>query len=147
MCLTFSWYIYLPTYPPIPSWRPQLAAVYNFPHEDGWHHLRFWNVTYFDNWERILSSSYPIPKYTEYFARTLIMPINNNKNNRFTAFVRDYPDEPVPEETLTHPPSWSSSNLYQLRKEQMYNAGTMWNPTRPRATWHTLGFLWTFSGQ
>ena len=29
-------------------------------------------------------------------------------------FVRDYPDEPVPEETLTHPPSWPSSNLYQL---------------------------------
>ena len=29
-------------------------------------------------------------------------------------FVRDYLDEPVPEETLTHPPSWSSSNLYQL---------------------------------
>jgi len=29
-------------------------------------------------------------------------------------FVRDYPGEPVPEETLTHPPSWSSSNLYQL---------------------------------
>jgi len=28
-------------------------------------------------------------------------------------FVRDYPCEPVPEETLTHPPSWSS-NLYQL---------------------------------
>jgi len=28
-------------------------------------------------------------------------------------FVRDYPGEPVPEETLTHPPSWSSSNLYQ----------------------------------
>jgi len=28
-------------------------------------------------------------------------------------FVRDYPGEPVPEETLTHPPS-SSSNLYQL---------------------------------
>ena len=26
-------------------------------------------------------------------------------------FVRDYPGEPVPEETLTHPPSWSSSNL------------------------------------
>jgi len=31
---------------------------------------------------------------------------NNNNNNRFTAqFVRDYPGEPVPEETLTHPPS------------------------------------------
>ena len=29
-------------------------------------------------------------------------------------FVRDHPGEPVPEETLTHPPSWSSSNLYQL---------------------------------
>ena len=29
-------------------------------------------------------------------------------------FVRDYPGKPVPEETFTHPPSWSSSNLYQL---------------------------------
>jgi len=29
-------------------------------------------------------------------------------------FVRDYPGELVPEETLTHPPSWSLSNLYQL---------------------------------
>jgi len=29
-------------------------------------------------------------------------------------FVRNHPGEPVPEETLTHPPSWSSSNLYQL---------------------------------
>ena len=29
-------------------------------------------------------------------------------------FVWDYTDELVPEETLTHPPSWSSSNLYQL---------------------------------
>ena len=29
-------------------------------------------------------------------------------------FVRDYPGEPVPEETFTHPPSWSSPNLYQL---------------------------------
>jgi len=29
-------------------------------------------------------------------------------------FVRDYPGEPVPEETLIHPPSWSSPNLYQL---------------------------------
>ena len=28
--------------------------------------------------------------------------------------VRDFPGELVPEETLTHPPSWSSSNLYQL---------------------------------
>ena len=29
-------------------------------------------------------------------------------------FVRDYPGELVPEETFTHPPYWSSSNLYQL---------------------------------
>ena len=29
-------------------------------------------------------------------------------------FVWDYPGEPVPEETLTHPPAWSSCNLYQL---------------------------------
>ena len=29
-------------------------------------------------------------------------------------FVRDYPAETVPEETFTHPPSWSSSSLYQL---------------------------------
>ena len=29
-------------------------------------------------------------------------------------FVRDYPGEPVPDETLTHPPSWSSSSLYQI---------------------------------
>jgi len=28
--------------------------------------------------------------------------------------VRDYPSELVPEETLTHLSSWSSSNLYQL---------------------------------
>jgi len=29
-------------------------------------------------------------------------------------FVRDYPGEPVLEETFTHPPSWSSSTLYEL---------------------------------
>jgi len=33
---------------------------------------------------------------------------------RLRPSVSDYPGEPVPEETLTHPPSWSSSNLYQL---------------------------------
>jgi len=44
--------------------------------------------------------------------------ILSNSNNTTTTvlwpFVWDYPGEPVPEETLTHPPSWSSSNLYQL---------------------------------
>jgi len=42
-------------------------------------------------------------------------------------FVRDYPGEPVPEETLTHPPSWSSSNLYQhkcLKFMLKYHSGT-----------------------
>ena len=29
-------------------------------------------------------------------------------------FVWDYPGEPVQEETFTHPPSWSSSNLYHI---------------------------------
>jgi len=29
-------------------------------------------------------------------------------------FVREYPGELVPEETFTHPSSWSSSSLYQL---------------------------------
>jgi len=35
-------------------------------------------------------------------------PINNNTTTTTTvlrSFVRDYPGEPVPEETLTHPPS------------------------------------------
>jgi len=27
-------------------------------------------------------------------------------------YVREYPGEPVPEKTLTHPLSWLSSNLY-----------------------------------
>jgi len=39
---------------------------------------------------------------------------NNTTTTVLRPFVRDYPGEPVPEETLTHPPSWSSSNLYQL---------------------------------
>jgi len=37
-------------------------------------------------------------------------------------FVRDYPGEPVPEETFTHPPSWSSSNLYQLLPSTMIHS-------------------------
>jgi len=39
---------------------------------------------------------------------------NNNTTTMLRPFVHDYPGELVPEETLTHPPSWSSSNLYQL---------------------------------
>ena len=46
--------------------------------------------------------------------------LNTSKQNGTTTttttitVLRDYPGEPVPEETLTHPPSWSSTNLYQL---------------------------------
>ena len=37
-------------------------------------------------------------------------------------FVWDYLGEPVQEETLTHPPSWSSSNLYQLLPSTMIHS-------------------------
>jgi len=37
-------------------------------------------------------------------------------------FVRDYPGEPAPEETFTHPPSWSSSKLYQLLPSTMIHS-------------------------
>jgi len=39
---------------------------------------------------------------------------NTTRTTVLRPFVRDYPGEPVPEETLTHPPSWSSTILYQL---------------------------------
>ena len=39
---------------------------------------------------------------------------NNTTTIVLRPFVWDYPGEPVPEETFTHPPSWSLSNLYQL---------------------------------
>ena len=45
----------------------------------------------------------PYIRYNNTTATTVLRP-----------FVQDYAVEPVPEETLTHPPSWSSSNLYQI---------------------------------
>jgi len=43
---------------------------------------------------------------------------NNTQQQQHTTilrpFVRDYQGELVPKETFTHPPTWSSSNLYQL---------------------------------
>jgi len=47
---------------------------------------------------------------------------NNNSNNRFTALCPDYLGKPVPEETFTHPPTWSSSNLYQLLPSTMIHS-------------------------
>jgi len=43
-----------------------------------------------------------------------LLHYNNATTTVLRPFVWDYPGEPVPEETLTHPPSWSSSSLYQL---------------------------------
>jgi len=45
---------------------------------------------------------------------TFNLTYNTTTTTVLRPFVRDYPGEPVPEETLTHPPSWASSNLYQL---------------------------------
>jgi len=39
---------------------------------------------------------------------------NNTTTTVLRPFVQDYPGESLPEETLTHSPSWSSSSLYQL---------------------------------
>ena len=39
---------------------------------------------------------------------------HNNNNYHCMALCPGLPGEPVPEVTLTHPPSWSSSNLCQL---------------------------------
>jgi len=56
------------------------------------------------NWNKFEIYGAPIPA-----------PSTNNTTTAILwPFVRHYPSEPVPEETLTHPPSWSSSNLYQL---------------------------------
>jgi len=50
--------------------------------------------------------------------RNIILTVKSNKYITATTvlwpFVRDCLGEPVPEETLTHPPSWLSSNPYQL---------------------------------
>ena len=42
-----------------------------------------------------------------------VKTLNTTTTTVLRPFVRDYPGEPVPEETCTHPPSWSSS-LYHL---------------------------------
>jgi len=80
-----------------------------------WNRLynRFDNLLYnqFDNsvWQLVVSCKRGIKKH-------------NNNNNHLWPFVRDYLGEPVPEETLTHPPSWSSSNLYQLLPSTMIHS-------------------------
>ena len=66
------------------------------------------------------SSTLSFPEYALKTAHSCCSYNNHSsaKTTRTTTvlrpFVRDYPGEPVPEETFTHPPSWSSSSLYQL---------------------------------
>jgi len=56
---------------------------------------------------------YSVCSSRPHLARAAMRP-NITTTTVLRPFVQHYPGEPVPEETLTHPPSWSSSNLYQL---------------------------------
>jgi len=61
-------------------------------------------------WREHRDSSFLLPETTS-TTTTVLRP-----------FVRHYPVEPVPEETSTHPPSWLSSNLYQLLPSTMIHS-------------------------
>jgi len=67
------------------------------------------------DWVKVLC---PTPQKIGHFGDILpsrsLGTVHNNNNNRLRPFVRDYPGDLVPEESLTHPPSWLSSSLYQL---------------------------------
>ena len=49
-----------------------------------------------------------------YWLSHVVLDNSNTTTVVLWPFVRDYLGVPVPEETFTHPTSWSSSNLYQL---------------------------------
>jgi len=72
-----------------------------------------------------LASSYTLTKTT-----TVLWPS-----------VWDYPGEPVPEETLTHPPSWTSSSLYWSASSICYD------PWHPPCSNYVLGIFCTTSGK
>jgi len=68
---------------------------------------------------RVSSTSFSVakgtaPADTTSFCSHSQLCSNNKTTIVLRPFVRDYPGEPVPEETFTHPPSWSSSKLHQL---------------------------------
>jgi len=46
----------------------------------------------------------------------------SNTTTILRPFIRDYPGEPLPEETFTHPPSWWSSILHQLLPSTMIHS-------------------------
>jgi len=62
----------------------------------------------------------------------------NNATTVLRPFVRDYPGEPVPEETLTHPPSWSSSGLYLLLPSTTIHSILPVQMTCLAIFWHNL---------
>ena len=74
-------------------------------------HLYIYAVT-------IIQHHRPSQTVTAICKQVLIQPptilVQHNTTTVLRPFVRDYPGEPVPEGTLIHPPSWSSSNLCQL---------------------------------
>ena len=67
------------------------------------------------------------PEMTIMLTRMIMLTPEHKRPTQHTTtilrpFVRDYPGEPVPEETLTHPPSWSTSSLYQLLPSTMIHS-------------------------
>ena len=71
-----------------------------------------WNSTYFDNhtWTLFCSCIATVDLEVTLLTTTT----TTTTTIVLRSFVRDFPGEPVPEETFTHPPSWSSSNHDQL---------------------------------
>ena len=97
------------------SGHMQLLWVYQQPSTNvhilkSGHNLWHLSVTKLDvavnDWRYIpqLEAMCPIWSLTQQHTTTTVL----------RPFVQDYAGEPVPEETLTHPPSWPSSNLYKL---------------------------------
>ena len=64
----------------------------------------------------------PSPQYLSHYfcpllvflSRCQLVACTTNTRTALWPFVRNYPDEPVPEEISTHSLSWSSTFLYQL---------------------------------
>jgi len=77
-------------------------------------------------WTALITSYRLLDSYDAGTAHLCFTNIHSNNNITTTIlrpFVWDYPGEPVPEETFTHLPSWSSSsNLYQLLPSTTINS-------------------------
>jgi len=64
-------------------------------------------------WLDVRKSIWPIKNWVMKCWRGYL-PGHTTTTTVLRPFVRDYSGELVPEETLTHPPSWASPSLYQL---------------------------------